>query len=128
MWRVRTSERDAIRSWHRASLEELSIYTARGERHSTTDAGTSWTITDLGSAIRSAWEGLDRGVLVVRAARESGGYVLIAASAYEWHAPEGKQLLGSAMLVSTDQGRGFIALATARGPEREIIDACFGPS
>lgn len=124
-WKVRTSERHAIRNWCRVSSDGISIYTAHGERHSTSDAGASWTITDLVPTMQAAWKGLRQGTLVVRAAREVGGYLLLATSAYDWRAPEGKQLLGSAVLMSSDAGREFAALATTVGSECEIVDACF---
>jgi hypothetical protein len=123
-WQVRVSEDDAIRCWCRRP-GGISIYTVAGECHSTLDAGASWTITDLDPSIRRSWDPLRDGALIVRTARESPGRVLVAASTYDWDAPEGKQLLRSAVLLSSDQGRTFTVLATTDGPDHELIDADF---
>ena len=119
-WRVRKLENQSIRAWIREGLEAVSVFTSEGRRYRTRDGGTNWEEQDLMLAVRRAWSGPQLRTPLVMAVA-SDVHLALAVSSYDWQAPPNQQLLGSAVLVSFDDGETFEVKTMAENPDTEFL-------
>jgi hypothetical protein len=119
-WRVRLLENQSIRAWIREGLEAVSVFTSEGRRYRTCDGGVNWEEQDFMLAVRRAWSGSQLRTPLVMAVA-SDAYLALAVSSYDWQAPPNQQILGSAVLVSFDDGETFEVKRMAENPETEFL-------
>lgn len=119
-WTVKRLKQKAIRTWIREGTGSASVFTTEGSRYRTHDGGVTWKEQDLISSVRKAWTGsMLQTPIVMSAALKD--YLVITVSSYDWQAASSEQLLGSAVLVSYDDGETFEVKAIVEGGKEEFL-------
>lgn len=125
-WTVRHLKRQSLRTWKRDRTGAAWLVTCEGTLLRTEDHGVTWATRDLERAIERAWPlaGKARERLIM-AADSDGHSHIIAVSLYDWDGNPKQPIIGSAILISHDDGRTWMRGAEVHGVEQELIGVSF---